>query len=411
MSVIWYGYEFSFSQIKPVAVKKHPNGSNAYYFDPRTEDEKEKLRDFIRVNKSHSIVRFEYTDFELSTRTPYELTPLLVEKVNRVIMGPHSSQTLIEDMAYHLDTEKMIHTFTAVYPDGDPVTVPKNILLQILDTEGAEGGGTEGAGGDTNSDEINIFYDEALIASLSIPFKVSDIEAEFVAKSLFVFNAYYNQFLRPYANRIGWKSVNGIGTVNLPLWTSEDMDSYSDNLADDFFDLDNLLVLGTPNRPGSIKLSDGKWYLLPEEVPFDEGATIPTSKDKFTYNGKEYFSSGIIYQVDTENNLYTKSISRVNLELSEGLLPFENYYPEIYYPDADDRISVIKDEAGIAVYTNPDKYILGTYSSDVSLDKIKSRYSDLWSRGSFLTNGGHANYKDSMSPIDYGFIRKIDVLL
>lgn len=434
--LVWYGYDKTFktfpSQIIPVLIKRYPNGSNAYYL----KDTKETSVALSNGPSSHQPISLSFTVDEIKRLFPdkssYQIAPILRDKINTFLLSTFSVGELIYDFICPV-TNSSVHQFDAIYRGGDPVTVSESVLLKIkalvgISEEEEERWLSTIPDLTFQKEQIDPYpiLDEAYILTLSVPFEVSELEVEFIAKCAFISNAYVNRWLCPYANRISWKVNEGSGTINVPIWDIDDAKGYEELLSLDYFvdagstdaggSRGEILNPVRPQDPFSIQLSDGKWYLLPESIETDPDFKFPPLKtpsgsDTFVFEGKTYNGADVESMIPSEDNWRIKNISRVVPQIAQGLLPFVKPYPGVRLGDADDRLLFTKDEAGIVVSTRPDKYILGTYSSDVDMEYVKKRYTEAWNDGAFLTNGGHVNYKDSMSPIPFAHIRKIDIIL
>ena len=418
--LVWYGYEKTFKsfspKITPILVKRYPNGSNAYYLK---DDYQSALLD---NPKSHIPISLSFSSDEIKRLFPdksaYQISPILQDKINTFLLGTFSIGDLIYDFIY--SNESNLHQYNAIYIGGDPVTVSESVLFKIKSiigiSEAEEEKWLASIPDQTfQKEQIDPYpiLDEAYILTLSVPFEVSELELEFIAKCAFISNAFINRWLCPYANRISWKVNEESGTINVPIWNIDDAKGYEELLDLEYFEDDeqNILTLARPRDRFSIQLSDGNWYYIPESIAADPDFEIPVLSETFVFEGKKYNVTEVENELVTEDNWKIKNISRVAPQIAQGLLPFVKPYPVVKLTDAEDRLTFTKDEAGIVVSLNPDKYILGVYSGDTSMDQIQQRYTSIWNDGGFLTNGGHVNYKDSMSPISFSNVRKLNILL
>lgn len=398
----WYGYDSDVSSIPeliPALVSRKANGSNEYQF-PKTVNLGKNLP------PSHVKLVLEITRDQskaiFGERWPDEISMILKKETHDFLWGHSSFGHVIDDFLYELDRKTNISKYTAVYEDGSPITVAKDVLNRWLDyiklpldEKRKELAAVPEDLKQTHQINPNILVDEPDIVQYSLPFPVSELEAEWIVKCMFITAAYANQWLRPYAKRISWRvlredDIATCATLGLPVWTTADEIVYENYISS--LDMPEL----NPDRTRSgILLSDGKWYVLPEYVPRDEDAIIPVSNEDVTFEGKKYLVAEILENPHAEKSLL--NLARVADEMVQGLLPFSKPYPVSMLRDGSDRIKIGKIEGSFVISVEPDGHILGV--TDSSAEKIEEIYQRHWNLGAFLTNGGHARYIDSHSSI------------
>lgn len=364
---IWYGFRSTMyrSGVNYKGVLTRPNGSNVYLIE---NDDISKLpQSHVPIN-----IKLKYEDI---IDIPV-LSEILKNKINDYLTAPGSLSKIVEDVRTELSEDICI--FTPVYNDNTPITVPIEILNEIIEEIDYE----------PVEDELNsscILYNEAPVITLPIPIKVDLIMTEYYAKCCYIYATIYNQWLLPYANRIGWRNIQDdveTSTVILPYWDDDDILLYNELLLDSI----NLQQSSNSWSFGYIQLSNGIWYSLPDKIK---------SELDIDYNLSYTFPSENIY-----NNWKISNLKRVETQIREGLLPFHQKYPEIRYNDGDKRINIVKVDSFYSVGILPDNYLLGIYDIKTDYEKIKSVYTELWNSGAVLTNYGHYSYINSYDNID-----------
>lgn len=382
---IWYGFRSTMTRsgVEYISELKKPNGSNMYVI---------KDEDIEKLPPSHVPVRLilKYRDVIDIPNIAEELKG----KVNEYLVAPGSFVNIVDDFKTEIISYGELYedniggecAYTASYADGSSITSDEYIVQQLQAT-------VDELQTPIKDEPTNpcILYDEAPMITLPIPIKVNLLQSEYIAKNCYIFSSIYNKWLLPYANRIGYRCHNDTketSVVILPYWDAEDIVNYSSIL----LDLGEMNL--TPQKEwshGYIKLSDGLWYkLLPKIVSELKEYTLQVSIPKIQWKAQ--------------------NLQRVTKEISEGLLPFEEKYPDVTYDDGDKRISVVKIDNMYAINLLPDNYMLGLYPDSLDRDRLREEYINLWNSGSFLTNPGHVSYINSYDPIDYNYIKRMDKL-
>ncbi len=389
----WYGYRsviknhLSEAEFNEFLEFVKPNGSNTY----RTKN----ARLISRLPPSHVKVRIPFSEGD----QVYQRSLLLQKQLNQ-ILSP-GTRDLVASVVYK---DK---SYIPVYADSSPITVHPRRLTKIREQLSKVPFAESQTQNDNSESDPCLVFDEAYIIVLSSGERDDELLLEYISKLVYIYGAARNQWLRPYANRIDWRIVNGVSSVTLPYWGTRDIENYG--LA-----LDASMEIQLPNPnvtyvPGSIKLSDAAWYQLPRFVleVIDLDVLPAKNSSVLFFRGEDYNKEDVIRSSLPDIDWRLHNLARVSEQLTQGLLPFKSQYPDDFLDDAVQRLDFKRDSAGLAVVLKPNDLILGSHSSQVSEARARQFYTTLWEQGFFLTNYGHYNYEDSESPLDETGIRKL----
>jgi hypothetical protein len=379
----WYGYRSTLNRSGVIAlnIQERANGSNVYLISNE---------DIEKLPPSHVALEF--------TPPPYygehhNVSDFLIGKIDRFLTAPGSAVSIVHDIV------KIGDIYYPIYLDGSKITIPIEKRRQFL----------------SNFNELpevvspgdnvtHTLFDEAMYGTLPIPYVVNDVEADFVAKVSYVYAAGSNQWLKPYADRVGYKLDTKQGFVIVPFWSQLDLETYMEYIQDETI----LKGLRNPRdkwHPGHILSIDGNWYPLPTDryitEPSDDWQTV-------SWKGQKYDVSEIRkMKVPTvDHRLINLSKSSIGNYL--GLLPFEKKYPTVKLSDGVDMIDISQTDIGIIVTVRIIDHIIGHFPPESNVALIEDLYIKLWNDGQILNNMGNYHYLDSFSTITHEMIRSFD---
>lgn len=393
-TIEWCGFELDFKPLKKIdhVVRRKPNGSNTYYITLNSSHAENVEMLIASLPPSHPTAILKLIDSQISNflplTSPKDISKYIKEKTNRFFGGE-----IVYIVSYEFT--KGYHVYTLRYSDRSVVTLPSEDWDR-LKTDLLAPFSQSLPSPQLDASKI---LDEPEIVSFYISFPANSLVLEMVAKILYIYSAQRNEWLRPYASRIGWSEE--FKCVNLPIWSEKDFDFIIGMVEGGYF---NSHIVKNSN---GIRLSDGERYILKDvQIPHEEGSWDHHDESIVIYKGKKYFVDNLSFDglsVQEHNEL--ENLIKVSKELVDGLLPFSIPYPTSKLDDGNKRIKVEKDELGIVVSIEPDEYIVANYSEDEDISMLKEKYEKLWNEGVFLTNLGHATYTDSYSPISYECVK------
>lgn len=373
---IWYGLRSTMirSRVDYLSVLKRSNGSNLYLINEA---------DISKLPPSHIPVQvtLEYQDV---VDIPI-LCQELKGKINEFLVAPGTAVSIVDDVRSDvIETFENLGgkcIFTATFSDGNPITTDIETVEKLQEFIND----LEDPPEDQHQSSC-ILYNEAPVLTLPIPIKVSLLLAEYIAKNCYIFASIFNQWLLPYANRIGYRCISvdtEISTVILPYWDEDDILNYNEILLLLFNEDLNTISTQLNWSPGYIQLSDGKWYSL-----------FPRVREELDLNYDLSISSSNIEEWKLKN------LQRVSNQIQQGLLPFNKKYPDVRYDDGNKRISIVEVDGIFSVTLLPDNYMIGLYPNTIERKRLEDTFIELWNAGEMLTNYGHFLYLNSYDPID-----------
>ena len=390
--VAWYGYRSVIlrSNVHFIAQYLRPTGSNMYMI---------KKTDLTKLPPSHVLLTIRYATERLEDIAV--ITENMKERINEFLTARGSFVQVVDDILYDGN-----NTYTAVFDDGTPITLPVESLTQLRATIEA----VSNVNGEVISEGKSpcSVFNEAPIVRLSVPTDVKGnlVLLEYIAKCAFIFAASSNQWLKPYANRIGWKSVDSIGrsiaSIIVPYFDDNDIGLYEDFL-EETVELPKSIGAW---KEGHLRLSDNRWYPMhPSILEFvDANIRPPIAYSTVIFKNRgetsEYNVQELIGKTAPEYDWRLLNLARVWNEVCDGLLPFKEWYPVVHYTDAVERISVWESEMGKAVVLNPGNYMLGLFPPTSDSGMLEKEFREYWEDGYVLTNHGHFAYKDAYTAID-----------
>lgn len=389
--VVWYGYRSVIlrSKVPFIAKQVRPTGSNMYMIQGG---------DIKHLPPSHVPITIKYQEKRLEDIAI--ITSNLIGRVNEFLIARGSVISVVDDMLYDGNV-----TYTAIFADGSPITIALNVLNQLRST--IESSPDASYLGDDNEDKTphNVF-NEAPITMIPVKTDVkgNKLWLEYIAKNAYIFVVSNNQWLKPYANRVGWKSVDSIGrnisSISVPYFDENDVGLYEDFLLDYS---DHPFPKSTNKwKKGHLRLSDGKWYpyhpLIIEYIDVD--IVLPSNKKIVSFMDAEYELSELVGKTTPEYDWRLLNLSRVWVNVCDGLLPFKTWYPIVTYDDASERITILESDMGKAVVLNPGNYMIGLFPPKTKTTSLEKIFRDYWKLGYMLTNHGHFAYEDAYSAID-----------
>lgn len=229
---------------------------------------------------------------------------------------------------------------------------------------------------------------EPLSTSIAIPQANNEIEAEYFAKAGFIEACVNNQWLLPYANRLGWRCHNGVSIITVPFWKQEDLNAW-----------DTIEYEGPTKHKVGFLMSDGLRYPYPKNIAIENPNVLTTNPKIGTIDGIDFDLDEVQYLHYPKTNRKQRSVSKIAQQIREGLIPFDPPYPIVELDDAEQRI---KGEiiGGVAViFIQPNQLIIGSHNPPL-LERALKKYRKLWNEGELLNDYGHATYTDSYSKID-----------
>lgn len=380
--VVWYGYRSVLlrSEVQYIAKFTRPNGSNMYMV---------RSSEVNRLPPSHVPITIRFQ--EESIEDVETIAMNIQGRVNEYLTARGSVMNIVDDVIHDGEI-----TYTAVYLDGGPVTMEEGALNRLRAAIETLPNAIENPLPSTP----HAVFDEVPIVSLSIDVSGGLLTVEYIAKNAFIYAAAHNQWLKPYANRIGWKSVDSLGRsisrILVPAWDEHDEDMYSEMLSELPVNFVLPKVQARWSR-GCIRLSDRRWYPLVDSVMrYVEDVRLPTDDRTVIFMDKKFPREETLSKTIPYVDWRLLDLCRVWKECCDGLLPFDVMYPTVTYDDADERITFVDTGSGIAVVLNPGNYMLGLYPTDNGLDRFKR----WWREGYVLTHHGHYVYENAYEPID-----------
>jgi hypothetical protein len=379
----WYGYRSTLNRsgVKALHTQEKANGSNAYLVSDEDIDE---------LPPSHVALEFVpppyYGDH-------HDVSSKLTSKIDMFLTAPGSAVSIVDDIV------KIGDIYYPIYLDGSKITVPIETRRKFL----------------ANFNELpdiispgqnvtHTLFDEAMYGTLPMPYVENDLEADFVSKVAYVYAAASNQWLKPYADRVGYKLDTRQAFAIVPFWSQLDLETYMEYLQDGSI-LEGLRNPRDKWYPGHILLIDGNWYPLPT----DEYITEPSDDwQTISWNGQKYDASQIRQMRVPAADHRLINLARASMGNYLGLLPFEKKYPTIKLSDGDDMIDVSEGDIGVVVTVRSIDHIIAHFPPGSDIVLIKEVYIKLWNDGQILNSMGNYHYLDVFSTITNEMIRRLD---
>lgn len=207
----------------------------------------------------------------------------------------------------------------------------------------------------------------------------SSIEAEYYAKAGFIEACVNNQWLMPYAHRLGWRYDDGIAIITVPYWSNNDLSAWDD------------ITYTGPSKQG-FYMSDGRKYPYPPDIALSNSNII--SGDMAVVDGVTFDVNEVLNLSYPQTNRKQQSVAKVAKEIREGLLPFDPPYPVVQLKDGKHRIAGKIVDGSAVIYIVPNNTIIG-YHNGTMLTRALKFYQRMWNEGELLNDYGHYFYEDT----------------
>lgn len=209
----------------------------------------------------------------------------------------------------------------------------------------------------------------------------SSIEAEYYAKVGFIKACVGNQWLMPYANRLGWRYDDGIAIITVPYWNESDLNEW-----------DDIKYTGSSKNNG-FYMSDGKKYPYPDDISLSNTNVMIEKTNMTVVDGVTFDVNEVLKLSYPQTNRKQQSVAKVAKEIREGLIPFDPPYPIVQLKDGHHRITGNVVDGSALIYIVPNNTIVG-YHDGRLLSKAIKLYQQMWNNGELLNDYGHYLYED-----------------
>lgn len=363
---------------KIISTIKMPNGANWYLLDKKTKN----------LTKSYEPLSFPFLQEENEMNE-------LIKRLNIELTSPNSHEKPVYALIINKKGE-----LTPIAKNTFQITAPhdSNRWNQFKSVNFTQPLTPYGEGDDHNRIKLTeydvptisivspYFQNEPNISILAFPWLKSEIEAEYVCKAGFIEACLNNQWLIPYANRLGWRFVNGNASIIIPHWKDEDLSAW------------NNIKYTKPSTNGFL-MSNGKRYPYPPNIKIEIPNVIDKGNGLLKLENEEFKVDDALFLEYPQTNRNQKNVVRILKEIKEGLIPFNPPYPITTLKDADLRVKANLMVDLTLIYLEPNKIIIGKHSVE-NYEKALTFYKNLWERGELLTEFGHVNYTDSYTELD-----------